>query len=687
MNRLQHATSPYLRQHADNPVDWYEWGSEALKRARAEGRPILLSIGYSACHWCHVMAHESFEDDDTAALMNRLFVNIKVDREERPDLDKIYQTAHHLLARRAGGWPLTVFLSPDDHLPFFAGTYFPSESRHGLPSFRDLMLNIDEIWRERRGDIERQNRSVQAALDAIALGAEPLAGAPNAGPMDANRRALESSFDARHGGFGRAPKFPHPMSIDSLLRFHAHTRDRGEADRKSLAMALTTLVRMAEGGMNDQIGGGFCRYSVDDLWMIPHFEKMLYDNGLLLALYADAWALTREPLFERTVRATIGWMLTEMQGPDGAFHSALDADSEGEEGRFYVWSRAELAQLLGDDFALVAARFGFDRDANFEGHWHAHVFTSLDSLAQRFGLTVQDVQSRIDSACERLLEARAARVRPGLDDKILTAWNALAIRGLARAARVFGEREWIDAASAALEFLHARMWRDGRLYATAKDGEVRLPAYLDDHAFLLDAVLELLQVRWRDDWLTFAIALAETLIARFEDPASGGFFFTAHDHEQLIQRPKPFTDDATPAGNGVAAFALARLGHLVGDQRFTDAAERAIRAGWEGMEQTPHAHNALLNALEELLYPPTLCVIRGAQAAMLPWLHHAFEGYHPRRLAFAIPDDAADLPELIVARTPRDEVTAYVCTGRACLAPVDSLSDFVEQLRPAAKRQ
>ncbi|MDH5514561.1 MAG: thioredoxin domain-containing protein, partial [Gammaproteobacteria bacterium] len=380
-NHLVNETSPYLLQHAHNPVEWYPWGPQALERARRENKPILLSVGYSACHWCHVMAHESFEDAATAELMNRLFVNIKVDREERPDIDRIYQTAHSLLTQRPGGWPLTVFLTPDDHVPFFAGTYFPREPRHGLPSFRDLMQRIDEYLANNETDIRRQNTSLLSALQD--MNRSTPATSLNSMPLDSARQVLERNFDTTDGGFGEAPKFPHPTNLERLLRHWAHSRRHdGMEDRRALHMAVFTLEKMAHGGLFDQLGGGFYRYSVDKHWGIPHFEKMLYDNGALLALYGEAFAATGNPLFKRIAEQTAGWVMREMQAPEGGYYSSLDADSEGEEGRFYVWTPASVRALLdADDYRLFARRYGLDREANFEGHWHLHVNRTIDQLA------------------------------------------------------------------------------------------------------------------------------------------------------------------------------------------------------------------------------------------------------------------------------------------------------------------
>jgi len=674
-NRLARETSPYLLQHADNPVDWYPWGEEALARARAEDRPILLSIGYSACHWCHVMAHESFEDPETARVMNDLFVNIKVDREERPDLDRIYQTAHQLLTGRPGGWPLTVFLTPDDLVPFFAGTYFPPEPRHGLPAFRDLLRRVAGFYRSHREEIRAQNTRFLAALRSLEPEPAPSGRALDAAPLEVARRQIERDYDPSHGGFGPAPKFPHPTHLVRLLRHWAASAAHGEPDARALQMLTHTLDAMARGGLYDQLGGGFYRYSVDARWEIPHFEKMLYDNGQLLAVYADVWAATGRPLYRRVAEETAAFLLQEMCAPEGGFAAALDADSEGGEGAWYVWTREAVHEALGDEalWPVAEAAFGLDGPPNFEGRWHLVLRRGPEALARHLGLDAREAARRLEAVRERLLAARGRRPRPGRDDKVIAAWNALAIQGLARAARHLDREDLAAAACEALDFIRARLWRDGRLLAVWKDGRARFPAYLDDHAFLLAAVLELMAVRFRREDLDFATALADRLLEGFEDREAGGFRFTATDHERLIHRPRPFADDAIPAGNGVAAWALQRLGHLTGEARYLAAAERTLRAGWGLLEQSPYACGSLLDALEERLWPPQLVVVH-APAAALPAWEAALRGYAPRRLAVRIPLEAADdLPGPMAApAAARPDGAAHVCTGTHCLPPARS---------------
>ncbi len=665
-NRLATEPSPYLLQHANNPVDWYPWGEEALEKARREDKPILLSVGYSACHWCHVMAHDCFEDTEVAAVMNRLFVNIKVDREERPDLDQIYQTAHQLLTQRGGGWPLTVFLTPDQ-TPFFAGTYFPKTPRYQLPGFIDLMENIARTWHERRGEILTQNKAVRAALAQQ----QPEAGTSQAltdVPLADAVRDLAQAFDPVWGGFSRAPKFPRPGELFFLLR---EAQRSGNA--QASAMALFSLRKMAAGGVVDQLGGGFCRYSVDEQWAIPHFEKMLYDNGPLLHLYADAWALTGETLFRDAAEGIVDWLLREMRAPEGGFYSALDADSEGHEGKFYVWTPDDVRALLSsEEYAVAAPVYGFDLPPNFENtSWNPILARPLEAVAAELGLTVEAAAARLASARAKLFAARETRVRPGRDDKQLTSWNALMIAGLAHAGRVMARPAWIDAAQDAIDFLHRNLWRDGRLLASFKHGEARLNAYLDDYAFLLDALLETMQARYREADMAWARELADALLTYFEDAEAGGFFFTSHDHEALITRPKPGYDNAMPSGNGVAAFALQRLGHLLGEARYLDASARCLRAFHAPLVQQPIGYPTLLAVLDETLAPPRVILLRGPASDLPAWSQTLTPQLGAHDMMLSLPNDLS-LPDAL-AKPASDRPTAWICSGTACQPPVVDL--------------
>ncbi len=670
-NHLADETSPYLLQHADNPVEWYPWGETALARAKQVDKPILLSIGYSACHWCHVMAHESFEDLEIAALMNDLFINIKVDREERPDLDKIYQVAQQMLTNGSGGWPLTMFLSPDTQQPFFGGTYFPKQARYGMPAFSEILRRVAEYYRTQGAQIAAQNAQLQAALASLAPHSAEGA-VLDRSPLIQARAALERSFDAAFGGFTGAPKFPHPSSIERCLRqWHATHRDINP-DLKALYMGTLTLTRMAEGGLYDQLGGGFARYSVDGFWMIPHFEKMLYDNAQLLCEYSRAYLATGEVLFARIANETADWVLRDMRSHEGGFYSSLDADSEGHEGKFYCWTPGELQGLLSkQEYAAFSARFGVDRAANFEGEWHLHTYSSIHDIATALGESPAAVQLLIASSRAKLLQVRNLRVWPARDEKILTAWNALLIKALAIASRVLKRPELADAACAAADLVQRHLWRDARLLATYKDGRAHLPAYLDDYAFLADALLELLQTRWRSSDLVFARQLAEVMLEQFEDCA-GGFFFTAKEHEHLILRSKTFGDESMPSGNGVAAAMLCRLGHLLGELRYLDAAERTLKAAWTGLLEYPQAHMSLVNALEDFLSSMQIVVIRGEKDSAEQWAQELNLVYAPTRLIFAIPTDA-DLPPALAAKRGGDATVAYLCTGMSCSAPLVSV--------------
>jgi len=674
-NRLAAETSPYLQQHAENPVDWHPWGAEALALARSQDKPILLSVGYSACHWCHVMAHESFEDPAVAAEMNRHFVNIKVDREERPDLDQIYQTAHAMLTQRSGGWPLTMFLMPDG-TPFFGGTYFPKNARHGMAGFLDLLPRIAEAYREKRDEIGKQNAALLEALSRTLP-------APGGGkelkraPLDGAVREFAQVFDDVHGGIGRAPKFPHPFELAFCLRRHA--LDGGEL---GLAITRLTLAKMAEGGIHDHLGGGFCRYSVDEYWDIPHFEKMLYDNAALLPLYSDAWLVTGQPLFEKTARGIAQWVMREMQSSGAGYYSSLDADSEHEEGKFYVWTADEVKALLSaDEHAVVAPHYGLDGPPNFEGrHWNLRVTKPLETVARQLGVAPAECERRLDAARAKLLAVRVKRVWPGRDDKVLTSWNAMMVRGMARAARAFAEPSWLASARGALEFIHATLWKNGRLLATCKDGRAHLNAYLDDYAFLLDALLEVMQTEFRAEDLEWARELADTLLEKFEDRETGGFFFVSHDHEKLIHRAKPGHDNATPSGNGVAAFALQRLGHLIGEPRYLEAAARALKLFYPAMERQPSGFVSLATALDEHLAPPQTVILRGDGEEIAKWQSTLARTYRPDAMILALPAGLAGLPPVLDKAAPAAGVNAWVCRGVSCLPAVGELSGLEQIL-------
>ena len=669
-NALGNETSPYLLQHADNPVDWMPWGPEALARAREQHKPILLSIGYSACHWCHVMAHESFEDPATAEVMNRLFVNIKVDREERPDLDRIYQTSQQLFTGRPGGWPLTVFLTPDEQWPFFAGTYFPKEPRYGMPSFRDVLERVEAYFRTHRDEIDTNAGRLLEALGQTAAAEDPEGDTVRPGYLKLARARLGESFDAANGGFGSAPKFPHAAELGFLLTLTA----RDEGARTMVTMSLRAMIA---GGLFDHLGGGFFRYCVDQDWRIPHFEKMLYDNAMLLGLLSESAAVSDDPLERAAAHATADWLTTSMRDPAGGFYATLDADSEGEEGKYYAFTASDLEHALSaDERDAARAYFGLDEPPNFEGRsWHLQPRAKLAPHGA--------ADATIERARRKLLELRATRIPPGRDEKILTSWNGLAIGALARTARWLGRDDVGAIAADAADFVHTKLWHDGRLCAVFKDGRARFTGYLDDYAFLAQGLIDLMQWQFRREHLDFAIALADCMLEHFADP-DGGFFFTADDHEALIHRPKPLPDESVPSGNGVAALALDTLGHLLGEQRYLDAAAGTVRAALPSIGRYPEAHASLLRAMQRQLEPPELLIVRGEAAGIEAWQRRLASRPSLEGLRFFVPAEIGDLPGLLGERQATSFTRAWLCRGTECLAPIDDLDTLDAALAPPA---
>ena len=682
-NHLADESSPYLQQHANNPVDWYPWCDEALNLARESETPILLSIGYSTCHWCHVMAHESFEDPTTAAVMNELFINIKVDREERPDLDKIYQTALQLINPQGGGWPLTMFLDPETLLPYFGGTYFPPEPRYQLPGFTDLLRRLREVYDKEREALNEQGDKLQATLDQMT----PPVLDPSLEDVEllaTARDQLAQQYDSQEGGFGKAPKFPMPNAILRLLNHWAMQRRAGQSDKDALDMVMISLTQMARGGIYDHLGGGFCRYATDAKWQVPHFEKMLYDNGLLLSLYSRALTLGPDALFSDAVIETIGWLQREMRAPEGGFYAALDADSEGEEGKFYVWRREQAKKVLSEDeYLLVETLYGLDKPANFENKWTLHRSDSWRSVVERLSLEDDNARALLTSAKQKLFQLREQRPRPGTDEKILAAWNGLLLCGLADAATQFQNSEWLELAQQTADFLRDQMWHDNILYATHQNGAAKYPGYLDDYANVLKGLVALLRAQWRAEDVTFARALADVLVAQFYDKDSGGFFFTsANSHAQapLIYRPKPTLDDALPPGNGQAAQALMELGHLLGDSQYLDVANNTLRWARAVMEKIPAAHCGMLEALAQTVYPPEMVILRGPNELTAEWRQAVSGGYTPWRTVYEIPYDNVGitpdyLPKLVSADA-QTQVTAFVCSGTQCSLPITELAEL-----------
>lgn len=668
-NRLAQALSPYLRQHAGNPVHWQPWDAQSLALARQKDKPILLSVGYAACHWCHVMAHESFADADTAAVMNEHFVNIKVDREERPDIDRIYQAAHYIFVQRAGGWPLTMFLTPEG-TPFFGGTYFPRDSGRGLPSFVSVMEKVAQAWRQQRTAIEEQNARVLPMLRSLDVH-ETSAGVMNEAPVQEAMRVFDDHIDRVRGGFRGAPKFPHPVEMEFCLAA-ASARN----NQSLLAGVEVSLHKMAAGGLADHLAGGFFRYSVDEYWAIPHFEKMLYDNGLLLSLFAEGARVFDSAELTQAAAGIAQWALAEMRHEDGGFYSSLDADSEGGEGAFYVWSLAAIKeQLPAAEYAVVASHFGLEAGANFEGHYHLARRQTGAQTAAAIGVCEQTCVEQLTAAQRRLLSAREQRPRPATDDKILAAWNGLMIRGLARAGRIMQRPQWVAAAHAALAFAADKMAEEGRLFAVWRDGQRGVPAFLDDCAFMLEAALELLRAEFRAETLAFAGAMAEQLCRHFEDKENGGFFFTAADGERLIRRTKPIDDNAIPAGNGVAARALLLLSWLTGEQQWAVAGERTLTAFYGALAKQAAGCASLLGALQYYLSPPPLLLLTGETAVCEEW-RKSLARRPMDLLIFILPADSSDLPETLQKPPPASGGRGYLCTGFSCLPAADSLTEL-----------
>ncbi|MCO5212537.1 MAG: thioredoxin domain-containing protein [Caldilinea sp.] len=675
-NRLIHETSPYLRQHAHNPVDWYAWGEEALTRARAEDKPIFLSIGYSACHWCHVMEHESFEDEETAALMNDLFVNIKVDREERPDLDAIYMDAVQSMTGQ-GGWPMSVWLLPDGK-PFHGGTYFPKEPRYGMPGFQQVLRAVADAYRSRRDQVDGQaarladmlRRSATLAADGGELGTEIL---------DEALDRMRQYFDDEEGGFGSQPKFPQPMTLDFAITQYLRT-----GDDEALFMAELTLEKMAHGGIYDQLGGGFHRYSVDAIWLVPHFEKMLYDNAQLLRTYLHAWQVTHRPLFRRVVEESIAYVLREMTAPTGGFYSTQDADSEGHEGKFFVWSPQEIEALLEPQTAAIFCDYyGVSARGNFEGKNILSVVRSVESVAQRFKVSEAAVNEALDTGRAILFDRRETRIKPGRDEKILTEWNGLMIHALAECGVVLDHPAALDAAVRAADFILANMSQpDGRLFRSYKDGQARFNAYLEDYAAFIRGLIALYEATFDLRWLGEATRLAQLMFAQFHD-AGGGFFQTGIDHEELVARRKDFVDNAIPSGNSLAAEGLLRLAVLLDKAEYRSEAGRILLMMKDAMARQPTGFGRLLGVLDAYLAPSQEIAVVGdpeafATRALLaearrPFLPHAV-------LAFAAPGAESPLP-LLQGRTLVDgQPAAYVCENYACKLPVtteDALRDLL----------
>ena len=681
-NKLYKETSPYLLQHSENPVDWHPWTEQSLKKAKTLNKPILLSIGYSACHWCHVMAHESFEDGAIADVMNEHFFNIKVDREERPDIDQIYQIAHQIITQRPGGWPLTMFLDPKNNQPFFGGTYFPNEPRHGMPGFSDLLIRVSSYFKNEQTNIENQSKKLNEIYKKIQPQSLSRNEEINAEPIDKAREMIERNFDKEYGGIGSAPKFPQPASLEWLLKYWRNSAFQEEPDIEALFLCTLTLKNMAEGGLYDQVGGGFFRYCVDRNWQIPHFEKMLYDNGLLLSLYAKAYLATGDSLFKRVIEETVIWLHSEMRSKSGGFYSSINADSENQEGKFYVWDKDEIKKIIdSEDFNIIEKYYGLNEETNFENRWHLTVSNDIENIAKDSKCENEKLEDIVKKCNKALLKERKLRTPPSLDKKQLTSWNALVIKGLAVSGRVLERKDYIQSARESLEFIEKNQFDKNTLMACYISKMSKFPAYLDDHAFLLDAILEFLQSEWNTKLLHFAIKLADNLIDNFLDEEKGGFFFTRNNHEKLIFRSKPMSDDAMPSGNGIACFTLQRLGFLVGDEKYLRASKKTLESGFNLLKESPHGHLNLLNALEEYLDPPESIIIVGEKNKISEWTKSTNKIFSPKRMVFSIPNNEKDLPEpLAIKRSNEGKPTAYICKGHSCSEPIEKFEDLIKKI-------
>jgi uncharacterized protein len=674
-NHLINETSPYLLQHAHNPVEWFPWGEAAFEKARRENKPILLSIGYSACHWCHVMAHESFEDEQIAQLMNEHFVNIKVDREERPDLDQIYMNAVQMMTHH-GGWPMTVFLTPDA-VPFYGGTYFPPQDRYNMPGFPRVLLGVAEAYRDRQDDIRETGTSLINELQRLS----------DAGGSDhpIERELLDAAYagtirnyDSTNGGFGGAPKFPPAMTLEFLLRTHLRT-----GNREALEMVGYTCRKMANGGIYDQLGGGFHRYSTDARWLVPHFEKMLYDNALLSRLYLHYFQVTQEPIARETVEGILDYVLREMTHPDGGFYSTQDADSEGHEGKFFVWDSDEVRTTLGErEAAIFSSYYNITPAGNFEGKNIPNVTQSAADVAREHGISEPELSALLSESRRKLFELREQRVKPDRDEKVLTAWNGLMMASFAEAGVILNREDYTNAARRNAEFVLANLRREGSLLRTWKDGIAKFNAYLEDYAFLSEGLLTLFETTGEYRWFEEALGLTERMIAEFWDEAGGGFYFTGKSHENLIVRSKDYFDNATPSGNSVAALVLLRLATLMNKESYRNLTVTILREVGDQARRYPAGFGYALSAADFLLSTPKEVAIVGSDIADLrPMLAETWRRYLPNKVVAAGTVGQTEIPLLENRPLINGLATAYVCENYTCQQPVNDLEGLATQLR------
>ncbi len=660
MNHIQQEASFYLQQHANNPVEWYPWGEEALAKARAENKPILLSIGYSACHWCHVMAHESFEDEVTANLMNQFFINIKVDREERPDIDKIYQAAHQILTKTPGGWPLNVFLTPKNLIPFYSGTYFPKKDFFYLPAFKKVLLSVINFFKQKESYIESNypllfeqfNPPKCIDYSYIILNDEP---------VNLAFSVLEQQYDKINGGFGKSPKFPQSPKLEFLIR-------------QSSSIGYLTLQKMAQGGIYDQIGGGFYRYSVDQKWQIPHFEKMLYENGQLLFLYALAAKKYKEIFFLKIAHETANMVIEKMQSNDGSYYSSFDSDSEGEEGKYYLWDKKELKlYLTQEEYQVVERYYGLSLLPNIGEKWHLFVAESLVDVAKNLSLPQDKISELLSSAKTKLKMLRSKRIAPACNTTMLTSWNCIMIKGMLSAGEYLDERKFIQSAERALSFIKEKCWKGYCLLANDNARKNNAPGYLDDYAYLIDALLTALTISWKTDYLLLADQLSELLLNNFYDEESSCFYFVQKKQEKILFRQEITADDAISAGKSIAIRSLLLLGYLLGKPHFISVAEKALKSAWQLLLKYPEEHCSLLSALKLYLIPPDIIFLRGPPEEMLIWKKQCISDNY---IIFCIPENELNLPSILAEKKAVKNTIAYFCRGTSCASTINNLSDF-----------
>ena len=677
-NRLINETSPYLLQHAHNPVNWNPWGEEAFAEARRENKPVLLSIGYSACHWCHVMEHESFENEDIAALMNENFVNIKVDREERPDLDQIYMNAVQMMTHH-GGWPMTVFLTPQG-VPFYGGTYFPPEDRHNMPGFPRVLIALADSYRERPDEIAETAASIRAELARLNVARESNE-ILTTNLLDASYRGILKNYDPINGGFGGAPKFPPSMVLEFLLRTHYRS-----GTEEALKVVSYTCQKMAEGGIYDQLGGGFHRYATDSKWLVPHFEKMLYDNALLTRLYVHHYQLTKDDASRRIAEGVFDYVVREMTSPEGGFYSTQDADSEGVEGKFFVWSASEIETVLGDDAALFSSYYNVTRDGNFEGENILNITRSLDEVAKKHSVTSVDLEKVLARSRQKLFAVREKRVKPDRDEKVLTSWNGMMLASFAEAGAVLDREDYTNAAKRNARFILSHLRRDGLLLRTYKNGVAKLNGYLEDYAFLIDGLVTLYETTGELEWLEESLALTDKMIEEFWDDQDGGFFFTGKSHETLIVRSKDYFDNATPSGNSVAAEVLLRLAVLTGNETYTRRATTVLRLVADTLKRYPSGFGRALCALDFHLSMPKEIALLGdpSAPATIELKRQIWNRYLPNKVVVASNADDQRSQELVPLLRDRGLLngvpTAYVCENYTCKRPVTEPKLLAEQL-------